>query len=167
MHRGKLICPMTVEIARLDTKATEDASGYDADFKTVKVTYPAGIRTSARKELPTIRLNAQVEMGSWQKQNQLQGGNQPDSRLTLVFHFTELEALGLVDAATGDALIRVNDRLVAVYDKAGTRLEQYVKKSTGGLYATEVQPGGIGLGGRRNLLVVTWDERPQGQTANT
>lgn len=164
--RGRLLFPMTVELARLDTNATSLAGGYDADFKTVKTTYPAGVKTSARVELPIVTLKAQVEMGKWQGQQSLQAGNAPDTRLTLVFHFRELEAKGLVDPTTGDALIRVNDRLVNVYSRSGSILEQKVRTAAGSLYATEVQPAGIGLGGRRNLLVVTFDERTQGLSTN-
>lgn len=157
--RGKLICPLVVELARLDTKGTHDAGGYDPTFKTMT----PGV---ARRELPSIKLHAQVEHGRWEAQNQTQAGNVPDSRLTLVFHFRELEALSLVDANTGDALIRIGDRLVAIYDRTGTVKDMSVKLPSGGLYATEVAPGGSGLGGRRNLLVVVFDERAQGLVAN-
>lgn len=157
--RGRLICPLVVELARLDTDATRAAGGYDTTFKTMK----PGV---ARRELPVVRLRAQVEMGKWEGQNQTQAGNVPDSRLTLAFHFRDLEAAGLVDLATGDAKIRVGDRLVAIYDRTGTVKDATVKTANGGLYATEVQHAGLGLGGRRNLLVVVFDERPQGLTSN-
>lgn len=158
--RGRLINPLQVDIARLDTNAVAIANDYDADFRTYK---PGG---AGRKELPVVRLSAQIEMARWEAQQQLQGGNQPDSRLALVFHFRELEAKGLVDTSTGDALIRVNDRLVAIYARDGVTKEATVKLGSGGLYATEVQPAGLGLGGRRNLLLVVFDERPQGLSAN-
>lgn len=164
-YRGRLIHPLTCEIARLNTDATRTASGYDDDFRTVKATFDAnGVRTSARVEYTPIKLPCQIEMGRWEAQQQARAGNQPDSRLTLVLHFRDLEDASLVDPATGDALIRVNDRLVALYDRDGTLLEQAVSTAKGGLYATEVQPAGMGIGGRRNLLVVTFDERPQGLT---
>lgn len=158
--RGQLICPLQIELARLDTNTTAaGGAGYDKDFRTL---VPSG---PGRKELPVIRLFAQVEMSKWEGQNQLQAGNQPDSKLTLVFHYRELERKGLVDTA-GKAMIRVNDRLVAVYSRNGVIQEEFVRPEAGGLYATEVQPAGLGLAGRRNLLVVTFDERPQGLTAN-
>jgi hypothetical protein len=157
--RGRLIAPMTVEIARLNTAATAAASAYDDDFKTMK---PG----AARVEHATVRLKAQVEMGAWQGMVQTQAGNVPDSRLTLVFHMRELEAAGLVDPTNGGPLLRVNDRLVAIYDRAGARLEQYVSASTGGLYATKVEPAGIGLGGRVNLVVAVFEDRAVGLTSN-
>jgi hypothetical protein len=156
--RGKLIRPLIAELARIDTNATAVAGKYDPDFRTMK---PG----TTRNELPLIRLKAQVEMGRWQGQQQMQAGNEPDSRLTLVFHFKELEQNGLVDLNTGDALIRINDRLVAIYGRGGQK-DITVPVPDGGLFATEVQPGGIGLGGRRNLLIVSFDERAQGLTAN-
>jgi hypothetical protein len=158
--RGRLLFPLTVELAQLDTDAVQTAGGYDPDFKTYK---PTG---SGRQEKPVVRLLAQIEMSRWEGQQQLQGGNQPDSRLALVFHFRELEQKNLIDPVTGEALIRVNDRLVAIYSRNGATKEQSVRVPSGGLYATEVQPAGLGLGGRRNLLLVVFDERPQGLTAN-
>lgn len=158
MLRGRLLFPMAVDLARLDTDTTATAGNYDDVFRTLK---PG----ATRSELPTVRLPAQIEMGRWQGQQQLQAGNAPDTRLTCVFHFRDLEAADLVDLATGDALIRVNDRLIAIYDRTGAPALT-ASVPAGGLFATEVQPGGIGLGGRRNLLVVTFDKRPQGLTAN-
>lgn len=156
--RGRLIFPMVVEIARLDTDATRLAGRYDATFRTMK---PG----TERVEMAPVRLLAQVEMGAWQAQNQTQAGNIPDSRLTLVFHYEELESKGLVDT-NGAALIRVNDRLLGIYSRDGARLEEYLPKEKGGLYAVEVQPAGIGLGGRRNLLVVAFADRPLGLQAS-
>ncbi len=151
---------MTVELARLDTAATAAAGRYDPDFKTL-------VPGTKRVEIsPNVRLLAQVEMGRWEGQQQLQAGNAPDSRLTLVFHFSELEEKGLVDAASGHAKINVGDRLVGIWDRTGALLEQLVRAEAGGLYATEVQPAGIGLGGRRNLLVVVFDERTPGLQTN-
>jgi hypothetical protein len=157
--RGKLICPLVVELARIDTAGTKTAGKYDPTFRTLK---PGTSRT----ELAPIKLHAQVEQGTHEQQNQTQAGNVPDTRVTCVFHFRELEALGLVDAATGDALIRVGDRLVAIYDRTGAIKDGSYKPANGAAYATKVEPGGLGLGGRRNLLIVVFEDRPQGLTSN-
>jgi hypothetical protein len=157
--RGALIFPMVAELARLNTAATRAASKYDDDFKTLKPGQAPTYHTA-------VRLKAQVEMGAWQSQNQLQAGNAPDSRLTLVFHFSELETLGLIDATNGGAMLRVGDKLLGIYDRSGTRLEHLVSEASGGLFATEVQPGGIGLGGRRNLLVMSFEQRGKGLSSN-
>lgn len=166
--RGRLIHPFLAEIARLDTAATAAepdgagplASGYDLDFKETRVFEASGARRDARKEMPPIRVPCQVEVGAFEALRQLASGNSPDSRVTLVFHFRDLERMGLVDAATGAALVRVNDRLVAIHDLDG-RLVQAVRTPPG-LYAVEVQPQSFGLGRRRNLLLVTFEERELG-----
>jgi hypothetical protein len=162
LNRGRLLFPLIAELARLDTNTIATNGAYDPQFKT----YKPDATTPGRKELPSIFIRAQVEMGRWEGQQQMQSGNVPDSRLTLVFHFRDLERAGLTDPNTGDALIRVNDRLVTLKSRNGLILEQTVRVPSGGLYATEVQPAGLGLGGRRNLLVATFDKRPQGLTAN-
>ena len=66
----------------------------------------------------------------------------------------------MIRPGTGDALLRVNDRLVAIYDLAG-RLVQAIRTPPG-LYATEVQPQSFGLGLCRNLLLATFEERELG-----
>jgi hypothetical protein len=74
-----------------------------------------------------------------------------------VFHFRDLERTGLVDAATGEARLRINDRLVAIHTLHGELVQAI--RTPPGLYATEVQPQSFGLGLSRNLLLVTFDER--------
>lgn len=158
--RGRLLFPMQADLARINTAATQaaGANGYDPDFRTF---VPKGV---GRQEQAIIRLPCQVEMGQWGKQNQLQAGNQPDSRLVLVFHFRTLEKLGLIDA-TGAATIRVDDRLVDLYDRKGLQL-QMTPPIGANLFASEVAVGGVGLGGKRNLLIVTFEDRASGLTAN-
>jgi hypothetical protein len=80
-----------------------------------------------------------------------------------VFHFADLERLGLVDPTTGEALLRIGDRLTAIRDYRTGDLIQAVRTPPG-LYLTEPQPE-FGLGGCRNLLLATFSERalgPQG-----
>jgi hypothetical protein len=166
--RGRLIDPFLAELAQLDTAATATdpdgagplLSGYDPDFKETAVLEHAGVRRDARRERPPIVVPCQVEIGAFETLRQLASGNSPDSRVTLVFHFRDLERLGLVDPATGDALLRVNDRLVAMRDLAGDLVQAV--RTPPGLYATEVQPQSFGLGRSRNLLLVTFDERELG-----
>lgn len=164
--RGRLINPFIAELAQLDTVRTAAdpdgpgplASGYDADFKeTVVVPAPVGRGVDARMEKDAIHLPCQVEVGTFEALQQLTAGNSPNSRVILVFHFQDLERMGLVDEGTGDALVRVNDRLVAIRNMAG-ELVQAVRTPPG-LYATEVQPQSFGLGLSRNLLLVTFEER--------
>lgn len=88
---------------------------------------------------------------------QFGAGNSPNSRIVLVFHFRDLERMGLVDTATGESLLRINDRLVAIHRMDGVLVQAV--RTPPGLYATEVQPQSFGLGLSRNLLLVTFDER--------
>lgn len=166
--RGKLINPFLAEVARLDTVATADdpdgagplTSGYDPDFKETVVLQDAGDHRDARREMPAILIPCQVEVGAFEALRQLGSGNSPDSRVTLVFHFRDLERMGLVDPATGDALLLVNDRLASIRDLGGALVQAV--RTPPGLYATEVQPQSFGLGRSRNLLLVTFEERELG-----
>lgn len=159
--RGRLIMPFVARLARLDTNATREGGGYDDDFRSVASSFPAGALTSARQELAAVDVPCQVEDAAWRLQRAAQGGNAPDTQLVLVFHFRDLERLGLVDAQTGDALVRVNDRLLELRDVRTGGLVQHA----GELYVTEARPAGYGLGRRRNLLVVTLEERARGVVA--
>lgn len=170
--RGRLINPLAAELAQLDTAATAAdpdgpgplTSGYDADFHETVLVPSAGERgRDARREKPVIRVPCQIEVQAFDALTELATGNSPRSHLVLVFHFADLEQLGLVDPATGDALLRVGDRLVAIRDLRTGALVQAVRTPPG-LYLTEPQPQ-FGLGGRRNLLLATFGERalgPQG-----
>jgi hypothetical protein len=166
--RGRLINPFLAEIARLDTVATAAdpdgpgplVTGYDPDFKETLVLEDAGGRRDARDEMPPIRVPCQVEVGAFEALQQLAAGNSPSSQVTLVFHFRDLEGMGLVDAPSGDVLLRVNDRLVAIRDLGGALVQAV--RTPPGLYATEVQPQSFGLGRARNLLVTRWQTRELG-----
>jgi hypothetical protein len=168
--RGRLIDPFLAEIAQLDTAATSAdpdgagplTSGYDPDFRETRVVPDATWRgRDARREKPSIRLPCQVEIGTFGELQELLTGNSPRSHLVLIFHFQDLERMGLVNPATGDALLRVNDRLVAIRDFNTGEIVQAVRTPPG-LYITESQPQSFGLGLRRNLLFATFNERAQG-----
>lgn len=166
--RGRLINPFIAELAQLDTVATAAdpdvggplASGYDSVFKeTAKLVGGA----SARQEKPVIFVPCQVEVGFFEALSQLASGNAPTSDVKLVFHFQDLETMALVDLTTGEALIRPNDRLVAIRRFSDQSLIQAISSARGGLFVTEAQPQSFGLsGGERNLLVCSFGPREQG-----
>lgn len=168
--RGRLINPFVAEIARLDTSSTDDdpdgtgtlTSGYDDDFREpVRYSDGSAAGVDARQEHPHIYVPCQVEPDVFDRLTMLLSGDAPNTLIRLVFHFVDLEQLGLVDSTTGQALIRKNDRLVAIRECTGA-LVQTVPDPPG-LYATEPQPRGFGLsGGKRNLLLVTFEDREQG-----
>lgn len=171
--RGRLIFPFLAEIHRLDTlaTATEDpdgsgphAGGYDPDFKeSVLIDEDGdGIGERVRKEHPPVRVPCQVEPEAFDMLRTFASGNAPRSDIDLIFHFSHLEYLHLVDPATGDALIRPGDRLSAIYQLTG-ELVQAVRTPPG-LYVTEARPIGFGLGRsrpQRNLLLVSFNDREQ------
>lgn len=172
MTRGRLIWPFIARIARIDPAsiaADPDASGplvsgYDEDFRE-PVRLPAATKVtgpSARAELAAIDLPVQVEDEAWEELRMMRTGDAATTRLTLVFHFKDLERLGYVDANTGDALVpRKGDRLVSIHHKRDGTLVQAVPTPPG-LYCMEAQPRSHGLSSlRRNLLVCTFESRDQ------
>src|SRR5438045_791760 len=114
--RGRLLQTFAAVLAPLDTAATAAdpdgpgplRSGYDADFQeTVLLPTSAGPGRDARREKPLIRVPCQIEIQSFGELAEIATGNSPRSRLVLVFHFADLERLGLVDLASGEALLRI------------------------------------------------------------
>ena len=175
--RGRLIFPFLAELHRLDTTAmaTVDpdgagplTSGYDEDFKEPVLVDADddGVAEFLRCEYPPIRVPCQVEPDVVEALRMAPSGNAPRTAMDLVFHFRDLEKLGLVDAQSGEVFIRPGDRLGALYDVEG-QLVQAVRTPPG-LYVTEARPSGFGLHRRRprrNLLVVTFRDRPQAREA--
>jgi hypothetical protein len=158
--RGRLIFPFIAELHRLDTQAM--APDYDEDFKEPVLvdSDDDGVGEPFRREHPPVRVPCQVEPEAFEALRMATSGNTPRSSFDLVFHFRDLEQLGLVDAASGDALIRPSDRLGALYARDG-QLVQAVRTPPG-LYVTEARPIGFGLHRRRpsrNLLLVSFQDR--------
>lgn len=160
---------MLAELAQLDTAATAadpDAagpltSGYDDDFReTVLVPPVSGSErgASARQE-SVVLLPVQVEPQAYEQIQMLVTGRSPTSLIQLVFHFRDLEAAGMVEAATGRPLLCINDRLAAIRDyRSGDLIERIPDPP--GLYAKQVQSRSFGLSSlARNLLLVTFEER--------
>ncbi len=174
--RGHLIFPFLAGLFRWDSAAMAAvdpdgagplSSGFDPDFKE-PVLIDAdgdGVAEPFRREHPPVRVPCQVEPDAFQALRMAAAGNTPESSIDLVFHFRDLERLGLVDPSSGDALIRPSDRLGGLYDVEG-RLVQAVRTPPG-LYVKEARPIGFGLNRRRphrNLLLVSFEDRPAART---
>lgn len=167
--RGALVFRFVAELYRLDTRAMAEGvpsvglpPAYDEDFKEAILVDADGdgVGESLRREHSPVRVPCQVEPVALDSMRMTTAGNAPDSRLDLVFHFRDLERLGLVDAATGEALVRPSDRLGALYDRDGNLVQAV--RTPPGLYVTEARPIGFGLARRRprrNLLLVRFEER--------
>lgn len=161
-YRGRLIFPFNVQLALLNTTAVAGdpdllgplTSGYDPDFKEM-VKVPAvnsQFGTDPTQETLVI-LPAQVEPDAIDVLNSMASGNSPNSAVVMIFHFADLEQLGLVDI-NGRPSIHVNDRLVAIYTMDGRLVQQMPASPV--MNATEITPLGFGLGGERNLLLVNF-----------
>ena len=159
MARGRLIYPFVAEIHRL-------AGGpMDPDFREADLSDPNGdgLDDSDRVELSPIRVPCQVEPESFEAINMMASGNSPRTRVALVFHFRDLARLGLIDPATGNALLRSGDRLQSLYGTTGSLVQTF--RNPLGLFVREARPIGFGLGigsSTRNLLLVSFDARSSG-----
>lgn len=168
-YRGRLIWPFVARIARFDPEATDAAvptdAGFDDVFREPRQIATPGVQqgVDARAELAPLDLACQVEDQAWEQLRMVRTGNNAQIEVVLVFHFENLELLGLVDGATGTALApRVGDRLVSIHRSVDLALVQAVPTPPG-LYCVEAQPRSHGLSGlQRNLLVCTFRERATG-----
>lgn len=165
--RGYLIHPFTAKIGRLDTVKTRAhdpagtvASGYDDVFREPVVTTDGAERKEARQET-VVCAPCQVEDATHKMLVQGPGGDSPSNRIALVFHFQDLERLGLVDTTSKQPRIRPRDRLISLHILCSGKLEQTFDEEPG-WYCVESKPAGFGLGGRRNLLICTFQERERG-----
>jgi hypothetical protein len=166
--RGRLIFSFLAEIFRLDTlsTATLAPSGFDPDFKEPGVVDVAGDGVGARirNEHPPVKVPCQVEPKTFEATAVFPSGNSPRTDISLVFHFKDLERMGLTDE-NGEALIRPGDRLGGIYDSAGDCVQVFRNP----LYAEEARPMGFGLHRAkpgRNLLLVTFSARQRASRRN-
>lgn len=161
--RGRLIQRFKAEVARLDTTATRAGGYYDDDFREV-VTVDGdgdGIGESQRQEHAAVLIPCQIGSRSWEAMRSNDLGVVPQTQLIMYFHFSDLEALGLVDATSGESLLHIGDRLVSIRSFADESVVQSVRTPPG-LYVIQADPSGWGLNlanPTRNLLRVVWEER--------
>lgn len=158
--RVRLINPIIVWIARLDTAATKAVAGYDPDFNETNVALVNGVRTVARREKELVKIRAQFEDDTMDRLNMGNTGDAPTAKSGTVLDYTDIRRQGLVDPETGEADFNVGDRLVAIYNRCGGLIQQV--RTPPGLYAVEVRPMSIGLADRVNLLLIRWNDRELG-----
>lgn len=164
MTRGRLIFPFVCELHRVDPRALSREPGLDHDFKEPALVDhdDDGVPERTRPEHAPVRIPCQVEPRSEESLRMFGAGNAPRLHLELVFHFGDLERLALVDA-DGEPLIRVGDRLGALYTTAEALVWRV--PTPPGLYAIELAPLGFGLphrAPRRNLLLARFEDRTAG-----
>lgn len=171
-YRGRLIFPMLVRLAQLDTVAMAAdpdgagplTTGLDPDFRE-PVRLPVvggGPGTDTRQETLSDFLPCQVEVAKWDDRRQAYTGNLPEGSLILVFHFGDLEDRLMIDDH-GEAKIRVGDRLEGIY---AFDTQELIQRPRTPLYAVQPQPNSFGLDGqRRNLLLLGFAPRDAGAMA--
>ncbi len=169
--RPRILHPFFVEVRMLDAVATRAAteqspdvpeitSGYDDDFKEVVViTTSKGRRESERKEQDPLIIPSQIESPTFEALQQMSAGNVPDYKMVLIWARKDLECLSLIVPETGELLIRVNDRVEAIYDRCMNLIQRI--RTPPGLFVTEVRPT-WGIAGHRDLFLITLDDREQG-----
>ena len=171
MTRGRLLFSFRAEVFRYDTVTARNVSpdggkhagGFDDDFKEPVLVdrNGDGLDDYQRAELPPVLIPCQVEPVANEVLKMTDAGNSPGSTLALVFHFRDLERMGLVETDTGAPLIRVGDRLGSIQDRHGNLVQEV--PTPPGLYVVEARPIGMGLGFARNLLFVKFSDRsPRG-----
>ncbi len=162
--RGRLIFPKWVEVARYDGAGTSDAGDVDRSLGEIIVdnrNAAGAARVTPRREVP-VRLKAQIETDTYQRLQMGGLGPVPFSRMVAVFLAADLEAAGFVDPATRAPLLKVTDRLAAIYE-VGTEALILKIDDPPGLYAMSVKPCGFGFGrGGYNLIEVSFESRPPG-----
>lgn len=175
--RGRLIRPVLVELAQLDTLATVadqpdadastgQSSGYHPNFREPRILPPTNTdganspRGKSARQEKLVRCLAQWEVENFDFLQQWASGNSPGHRIGLVFHYRDLEKRGLLDTA-GRATIHVNDRVCAVFHAKTEKLIQRFEEDQGhGLFITQLEPGSMGLRGQeRNILFATVEDR--------
>ena len=105
--RGRLIFPFGIELYRIDTGAISDAPGYDLTFREPKLESTVdGVGTVGRKEMDPIIVPGQFSSKSeFMKLQMTNNGNLAESVYTVLFHFRDLENMGLIEETSGLALI--------------------------------------------------------------
>ena len=158
--RGRLIFAFRADIRRIDAGAVQ--ADIDPDFKEPRLVdqNDDGVPDGQRPELPVVSVPCQLEPKTFDDLQMMAAGNSPRNDLTLVFHFRDLERLGLIDRATGTPGIANGDRLDAIRTRRGVLVQRIPTRP--GLYATELTQRGFGLGRtpKRNLLMARFSSRP-------
>lgn len=159
-RRGRLIFPVTVEIAQLDTKATRDGGFYDDTARETTLAQTSdGLGSDQKQERATVKLKCQLESRDFfERLNELFAGNAPETVLRLTFHMTDIERAGLLDdeATYGvRAGLKVGDRILGFEDRYGQTM--FKIPDPPGLYVREVNP--TGFLDTQNLVVVTVGDR--------
>jgi hypothetical protein len=158
-----------VVLGILDTQATAESPGYDAESKEPLITYDAaGNRIAARGERE-VRVRCLVETGTFEQPVRTPLGIDGNSSLRLVFRARHLRAAGLLDDKNRPA-IRYRTRLKRIESKKGALQDDYEQLDaagnvTGGIFITDMVPSDYGYERERDLFVASLTDDPQAPAA--
>lgn len=164
-YRGRLINPFLAVLHRLDTASTAAnpgaggyTQGYDPDFREPVLMPPVGVSgygASNRKEFAAIKVPAQFERIKDDALMPHMSGHTHNKYMKVVFHFSDLSRLGLIDATSKRALIKAGDRISDIRNIDDT--DAYILDES--IFCIEAMPEMGGLGNRINLLICTFETR--------
>lgn len=166
--RGRLIHKFLARLLRVDRAATGDTPAAGAGFNPF-LQEPVRISdgqeqfgVSSRQEKDAVDVPCQVNYARRDPTRMTPVGADVSEDLSLIFHFADLERLGLVKA-TGEADVGPGDRVSVILDRDGATVQEYPDPP--GLYVVEATPHGFGLAAfgkaTRNLLRVRVAPREQ------
>ncbi len=156
LNRGRLINKFVAVIKRLDTVATAAVvgGGYDPEFDAViPVDDGTQLGATSRREMADLRLPVQLDRTSWGENNPTRGGKQTVADVVLVFHWPDLENMGLI-GADGEPVLEESDRIDRIETVKGAVEATF--KNPPGMFITGFTRAGHGLSpfgtSRTNLL---------------
>ncbi len=156
-----------VVLGLLDTQATAESPGYDAQSQEPKIEYDAAGNRILKRPEREVRVRCMVETGTFDSQVRTSLGLDGNSRLTLVFRARHLRDAGLLDDK-GASAIRFGARLKQVFHRASGKLQDDYEQLdaggnvAGGIYLNELVPSDYGFTGERDLFVAALSDRPNG-----
>lgn len=159
-----------VVLGVLDTQATADSPGYDAQSNEPLLEYDAAGNRVAKRGEREVRVRCLVETGTLEQPQRTALGLDGSSRLGLVFRAQHLREAGLLDDK-GKSTIKFGARLKQVYHrKSGLLQDDYEQLDaggnvTGGIYVTDVVRSDYGFNGERDLFVAQLADRPNAPAA--
>jgi hypothetical protein len=156
------IFPLIAVIRKLDTAATEAASGYDPVFREPYLTDSDddGIGEPDTQYGPEIRIRCQLESDDQERLTMGPGGNTPGTFITLSIFRAALSEQGLL-GADGKPAIPVSARLTGLETVRGETMWTYDRPDW--LHIEEIRMADAHLANRNNFFLFecrSWKEGP-------
>lgn len=158
--RGRLIFPMFVTVAQLDTAAIETADNYDEDYHTTKLvdTNADGKGEPTREDDDEIEFKAQIENDMEELQKMTKSGDVTDSAVGLVVHLRDMARLGFITTARPLG-VKKADRLVQQTNRRRVLVKAYTAPQ---LFCTHAKHLDGYIGREANMALFVFGERPAG-----